>query len=115
MIGSIQNNASALNAFTNQMQTSANNVANALTDGYKGTRAVNVEGDPQGVSTVYTRDERSGPLKEDPVDGSLIEGSNTSITDEIVNQIAAQNGFDANAQAIKTQEETLGTLIDVVG
>lgn len=119
MVGSIQTNASALRAFSNQMATSANNVANGLSTEFKAGRAINTEtlqpGD--GVTTTFSKDNSPGPLVEDPLktDGSTVEMSNTDIATEMINQISAQHGFDANARAIQTQDETLGTVIDIMG
>jgi len=44
MVSSIQSNVSALQAFTRKIGVSANNVANSLSDDFKKSRALNVEG-----------------------------------------------------------------------
>lgn len=115
MIGSIQNNAAALTAFSNQMAASAHNVANSLSSEFKATRALNVENSQGQVATALSKDESAGPLVQDPLknDGPLLELSNTDLAMEMVNQVSAQHGFDANAKAIQAQDETLGTLIDI--
>ncbi|MFO7914042.1 MAG: flagellar basal body rod C-terminal domain-containing protein [Desulfotignum sp.] len=117
MISSIQNNSSAMHAFSNQIRASANNVANVLSDEFKSSRAHNVEAKPRGVSTVISKDTSAGPLVEDPIknDGSLKELSNTDIAREMVQQMTALHGFDANAKTIQTRDETLGTVIDMIG
>lgn len=114
---SINNNASALQAFSKQISVSANNVANSLTDEFKSSKAYNLEGENGGVTTHITKSEASGPLVEDPLktDGSLKELSNTDIAEELVTQISAQNGFDANAKVIQNYDETLGSLLDIIG
>ncbi len=114
---SINNNVSALQAFSRQMQVSANNVANALSDEFKSSRAYNVEGDNKAVETSISQSKQAGPLVDDPLstDGSLKELSNTDIAEELVHQIASQHGFDANATTIQTYDETLGSLLDIVG
>jgi flagellar hook protein FlgE len=114
---SIQNNASALQAFSNQISVSANNVANALSDEFKSSRAINTQGEDNQVTTTVTQSKNAGPLVEDPMknDGSLKELSNTNIAEELVQQIAAQHGFEANAKTIQTYEETIGSLFDVMG
>ncbi|WDP86123.1 MAG: hypothetical protein HUN05_14120 [Desulfobacter sp.] len=114
---SIQSNVSALQAFTKQMSVSANNVANVLSDEFKASRVYNTEGQNNQVKTAITRSEASGPLVEDPLknDGSLKELSNTDIAQELVQQIALQHGFDANAKTIQPYDETLGSLIDIIG
>jgi len=58
-----------------------------------------------------------GPLVEDPLSttGELKELSNTDIAEEFANQIIASHGFKANVKAIKTYDETIGSLIDLIG
>ncbi len=47
--------------------------------------------------------------------GSLKKLSNTDIAQELVQQISAQHGFNANAKTIQSYEETIGSLFDVIG
>ena len=117
MISALNNSVSALQAFTQQINTSANNVANSLSDEFKASRTRNIEGENGGVTTYTTKDNSSGPLVEDPLknDGSLKELSNTDIAEEFVQQISAQNGYEANAKTIKTVDETIGSVIDIIG
>jgi len=103
---SIQNNVSALHAFSKQIAVSANNVANSLSDDFKSSRAINSQGEGNQVTTVITQSKTPGPLVEDP---------NTDIAEEMVQQISAQHGFNANAKTIQTYEETIGSLFDVMG
>ncbi len=114
---SVNNNASALQAFSRQMNVSANNLANNLTDEFKSSKAYNTEGQNGSVTTQIKKSTASGPLVENPLknDGSLKELSNTDIAEELVTQISAQNGFDANAKVIQNYDETLGTLLDTIG
>lgn len=113
----IQNNVSALQAFSSQMLVSSNNVANSLSDEFKADRAYNVEAENGQVQTSISETQASAPLVEDPLknDGSLKELSNTDIAEEMVVQIQAQNGFEANAKMIQAYDETTGTLLDTIG
>jgi flagellar basal-body rod protein FlgC len=117
MVSTIQGNVSALQAFSRQIQVSANNVANALSDDFKKSRAINSEGENGQVESVITKIDTPGPLVEDPLSqtGELKELSNTDIAEELTNQIIAEQGHKANALTIKTQEETTGTLLDIIG
>jgi flagellar basal-body rod protein FlgC len=117
MVTSIQNNVSALQAFSRQIAVSANNVANALSDDFKKSRAINTEGENGQVKTSITKIDTPGPLVEDPfsVTGELKELSNTDIAEELTNQIIAEQGFKANTKVIKTYEETIGSLVDLIG
>ncbi len=114
---SIQNDASALQAFSKQISVSANNIANSLSDNFKSSRAINTGGTDKQVTTTITQSKTAGPLVEDPLknDGSLKEVSNTDIAEEMVQQISAQHGFNANAKTIQTYENTIGSLFDVIG
>ena len=55
-----------------------------------------------------------------PLSGSLgalqaaaVEDSNVDLTEELVNMITAQRAYQANAQAIKTQDQTLQTIVNL--
>ncbi len=117
MVTSIQSNVSALQAFSKQMSVSANNVANSLSDDFKKSRALNVEGENGQVETVITKINTPGPLVDDPLSetGELKELSNTDIAEELVNQIVIEQGYKANAKVIQTYEDTVGSLIDMIG
>ena len=112
----VNTNVSALQAFSRQVQVSANNVANSLSDDFKASRARNVEGKNGQVATVISKDESQGPMVENPTatDGSLKELSNTDIATEMVQQISAQRGFEANTKPIQTWDEAVGALLDVI-
>ena len=43
----------------------------------------------------------------------FLEGSNVDITEEIVDQIVAKAAFKANINVIKTNDELLGTILDI--
>lgn len=113
----VQNNASALQAFSNQMWVSSNNVANSQSDGFKADRAYNVEGENGQVQTSISKTQASAPIVEDPLktDGSLKELSNTDIAKEMIVQMQTQKGFEANTSTIQAYDETTGTLLDTIG
>ncbi len=117
MITSVNSNISALQAFSKQIAVSANNVANALSDDFKKSRAINTEGENGQVQTAITKINTPGPLVDDPLSttGELKELSNTDIAEEMTNQIIASQGFKANTKVIKTYEETIGSLLDLIG
>lgn len=117
MTASIQNSTSALQAFSKQIEVSADNIANALSDDFKKSRAINTEGKNGQVKTVIRKVNTPGPLVTDPLSqtGKLKELSNTDMAEEFTNQITAEHGFSANAKVVETNEETIGTLIDLIG
>ncbi len=117
MAAPINGSISALQAFSKQMLVSANNVANVNSVGFKKSRAVISQGQNGDVKTDTVQIDTRGPLIEDPAgtDGELIELSNTDVAEEFMVQIMAQHGYEANAKSIKTYDEMLGTILDIVG
>lgn len=124
----IDTNASALNALATQMNVSANNVANVNTNGFNASRAELETGSQgQGVRVSEIReDTSSGPAvqslerSENPDTGRVetswqyVEGSNTDLAREFVHMNAVQNAYEANAVAIRTQDEMAGTVLDIM-
>jgi flagellar basal-body rod protein FlgC len=117
MISSIQNNISALNAFDTKMQVTANNVANVNTNEFKKSRAVLSEGENGGVKVDVEKVDTPGypieTVKEDEV--VKTETSNVDIAEEFGESIVTQNAYNANLKMVKTQDEILGSLLDILG
>ena len=44
---------------------------------------------------------------------NISKGSNVDVTEEIVDQKASKAGRQANVNVIKTNDETLGTILDI--
>jgi len=92
----MQVNSSSMIAHSDYMANSANNVANVNTTDFTATSTTiqnPVEGSVQAVSSTTN--------------------SPTDLAREFTDQIEIQNVFDANASVIKTQDEMLGSLIDL--
>lgn len=117
MVTSIQSNTSALQAFSKQMAVSANNVANVFTNDFKKSRAVNSEGKNGQVETTITKTDPPDLFAAAPLNQTkkLNEPSNTDLAEELTYQMIAGQGFSANTKVIKTYEETIGSLIDMIG
>ncbi|MCI5969055.1 flagellar basal body rod C-terminal domain-containing protein [Helicobacter sp.] len=47
------------------------------------------------------------------VQNGTLETSNTDLTEQMVEQMAEQNGTEANAQTIKTSDSMMQTLLDI--
>ena len=97
----ISNNISSIQSHQTMMNVNANNIANVNTDGFvpSDTRMSAA----QGSVTANTRQsDDSGSLK-----------SQTDLNKEIPDQIIAQNATALNVSAIKTQDEMLGSLLDM--
>jgi flagellar hook protein FlgE len=116
MISSISNNLTALNAYGTGLAVKANNIANTDSENFKKNRAVYSEGENGGVKTdiqkvdpdnvVPTATSQASPAEAQP--------SNVDLTEEIPGMIVDQRGFEANLKAIKTREEMLGTVLDII-
>jgi flagellar hook-associated protein FlgK len=87
---------SCLNAASLSLNASANNVANALTPGYRREQVVQQSDADGGVSAAL----RQLPESEE------------NLADDIVSQRAASYVFKANLRVIQTSDRVLGALLD---
>lgn len=91
----MQINATAMTAMSNWMNNSAHNVANVNTDNYKATQ-----------TTITNQNDAV-------VAQSSQTNNSTDLSTEFTDQIAIDKSFKANADVIKTQNEMLGSLLDM--
>ncbi len=94
-------NISSISAHQTMMNVNANNVANVNSDGFIPSD-VRMSSDSNAVSANARQSDDKGSLK-----------SQTDLAKELPDQIIAQDATAANVVAIKTQDETLGTLLDI--
>ena len=87
---------SGMNAAQTQLNASANNVANALTKGYRRQEVAQSPQAEGGVSTQVQVSEQAGPALEA----------------DLVNQLQAKNAFLANLSVFKTSNAMAGALLD---
>ncbi len=125
---SMDTNISALTAFGTSMAVTANNIANINTNGFKASQTHLETGDQgQGVQVSEIRRSTSeGPLVpslervenaetgEVSTEYQYVEGSNTDLAREMVGMMSTQNAYDANAAAIRTQDQMTGTVLDLI-
>jgi len=116
MIFSIQSTLSAIKAFGEKMGVTANNVANVETEEFKKSRATLVEGPRENVAVEITQSETPGPLVVDVTDGQFTERemSNVDLAEEIPQMIIAQRGYEANLATLRTEDEMLKSIIDII-
>lgn len=93
----ISANLSSINAHAQGMDTSASNVANINTENYK-SRSTALSGSESGVKA-----------------SSSQQSSSTELTKELSDQIVIEKGIQANVDAIKTQDQMIGSLLDIKG
>ena len=117
---------SALGALSVSLQVSANNLANANTNGFKQSD-VRFETGPgdQGVRISEIRkDATPGSPVEAPVypivgrqyeqHSGWVESSNTDVARQFVDMINTSHAWSANAATIRTADEMMGALINTV-
>ncbi len=116
MIGSIHSALSGLTAFSTQLDVSAHNVANVMTNEFKKSRTEFVALETGGVLPVIQKNESAGPfiLNNTGYGPALLELSNVDLGEETANQITGRRGFEANLQTIKTTDDMLGSLLDIM-
>ncbi|MBE0492087.1 MAG: flagellar biosynthesis protein FlgE [Sulfurospirillum sp.] len=92
----MQINANSMQAYNNWMSNNANNVANLNTQDYQAT---NTTMQSAGANSVVASSSKSNNA--------------TDLAKEMSEQINIQGGFEANATAIKTKDQMLGSLLDL--
>ena len=97
----ISSNTSSLQAHQKLMNTNANNIANVKTDGF-------IPSD-----TRISNNNSSIKANNVKADDNGLQRSQTDLTKEIPDQIIAEKGTAVNITAIKTQDEMIGSLLDM--
>jgi flagellar basal-body rod protein FlgC len=117
MISSVNSSISALKAFGKKMGVTADNVANGASEEFKKSRAVLTEGAHSEIQVDIEKIETPGPIVSEIEDGEMVETelSNVDLVEEIPQSIIAQRSFEANLKSIQTQEETLDSILDIIG
>lgn len=117
MISGISSALSALFSFSKKVESTANNVANVNTDGFKKTRVVLNEVEPQGVAPRVEKINDPGSLvyEQTATGEQMVEQSNVELTEELPNLMLAKRYFEANIKTIQTTDEMLGSLLDRKG
>jgi len=97
----ISNNIASIRSHQTMMNTNANNIANVNTDRFipSDTRIVS---NGSSISPNTRQADDSGSIK-----------SQTNLAKEIPDQIITQDAVAVNVSAIKTQDEMLGSLLDI--
>ncbi len=114
MITGVSSSLAGLYAFSTKLSVTAGNVANVNTDEYKKSVAT-ITDDKNGLPEVYTkRIESQGALVQE-ADGTQRELSNVDLAEEIPQMMISQRGYEANITALKVQDETIGSLLDIIG
>lgn len=97
----INSSISSIYAHQDLLDASSHNLANSNTQNFERTDTTIEEGSQNSVKAVYEKVENNTPY------------SNTDLTKEVTDQIISYHAVGANAVAIKTQNSTEDTLLDM--
>jgi flagellar hook protein FlgE len=116
MIFSVCSSLAAIRAYSVKMGVHANNVANADTEEYKKQRAVLEEGPRNDVQVEIKQVDTPGPSIADVTDGQIetTELANVDLAEEIPQTILTERGFEANFVTLRTMDEMIGSVIDIL-
>lgn len=115
-IDSLNIGLSGLDAYGEVLGTSANNVANVGTAGFKSKSVTlhEVAGTSYGEGvTVATTSTNLTPGSLEVTNSGIVEGSNVNLSDEFVKMIAAQKAYEANAKSVEVGRQDLETIVDL--
>lgn len=98
----ISSNVSSILSHQTYMNNDANNVANVNTDRYVPQNTTIQEATKDSTQAVTSRAADNGS-----------ERSQTDLTKEITDQMTIENVTVANVKAIQTQNEMMGSLLDI--
>ena len=88
---------SGMNAASLELATSAHNIANGQTPGFRRQSVARQATEGGGVSAEVIQADAAGE----------------SLAEDIVTQMSASYAFKANLKVLKTQDEVLGSLLDL--
>lgn len=116
MLSGINTALSGVTAHQRKVDTAAHNLANVSTDGFQKSR-VELQEQPGGVQATAQPVTTPGPQRPDPTDPGAppVAGSNVDLGEEMVSLLTGERGFEANLKTLETQDQMLGTLLDMVG
>ncbi|MFQ5964983.1 MAG: flagellar basal body rod C-terminal domain-containing protein [Candidatus Scalinduaceae bacterium] len=110
---SFSSSVSGIRAAFDVLDSSAHNTANINTDGFKKQNFSLSEGAIGEVVVNLSESTESGPLHQNK-EGSMVEASNVSLFEEIVEQMNARHLLSANIAVIKRTDEAQKSLIDIM-
>jgi flagellar basal-body rod protein FlgC len=114
MISSINNSAlSGLRAFSTGLQSNANNVANANTNGFKKARVTMATTEPIGVKANVEKVNSTGAViyAEGTSGSKEVELSNVDLGQELPEMSLNSNFYKANLKTLQVADEMVGSLL----
>ena len=112
-----KHSTAALRAFETKMEVTANNIANLNSDGFKKSRVELKEGPNGNVQVDVDRIDTPGHSVFSVEGGQETqrELSNVDLSEEITEAVVTDLGYGANLEAVKAQNDMLGTVLDILG
>jgi flagellar hook protein FlgE len=117
MISPVSSTVSALQAYNSQLEVTSNNIANVNTDEFKKSKATLKEGANGGVQVDIRRVDTPGHRYQELAGDQMVEkeSSNVDLTEELPQMMVTQHAYQANMKVIQTQDEILGTALNIMG
>lgn len=114
MISPLATSLSGLQAFSTRLQSNANNIANAATEGFKHTRVLHTAQPEGGVRSLSeTVATPGGTHYEETTAGfALVESSNVDLAMELPDMQLNKTLYRASLKALQTADEMLGSLLE---
>ncbi|MCE5282111.1 MAG: flagellar basal body protein [Deltaproteobacteria bacterium] len=105
----------ALRALDKKMEVTANNTANVNTDGFKASRVETQEAYPEGVKVTISQTETPGTPLPVTEGSETAESSNVSLEEQMLELVTTPQMYNANLEVVKSEDEMLGSLLDIRG
>lgn len=117
MIPAMQSALSGLSAYSTKINSNADNIANANTEGFKKSRVILSPAVPQGVDVLTERVETPGHLVDEETSNGreLIEQSNVDLAEELPAMSLNAHFYKANLKTLQVADEMLGALLKTKG
>jgi flagellar basal-body rod protein FlgC len=117
MIPLVNSTISALQAHKTRLGVTADNIANINTDEFKKSRASLKEGARGDVQVDINRINTPGRLHQEIEGDQLVEreSSNVNLEEEVPEMMVTQRSYEANLKVLQTQDNMLGSLLDILG
>ncbi len=111
MINGLDVSISGIKAMEKRMSTTANNLANTVSDGFKKDRVTLSENQNGGVDATVSKVDTPGTIVEDQ--GTTRELSNVDMAEELVSTIPTKAIYTANLKMIQAQDELMGMVVNI--
>ena len=117
MILSANSTISALQAYKTHLDVTAHNIANVNTENFKKSKANLKEGAAGGVQVDIQRIDTPGRRYQEFEGDRMVEkeASNVDLSEEIPQLILTPHAYKANMKVMQTQDDILGTTLDIIG